>query len=241
DKGTEGVQAMRQFVPPCSNTTIYKYKDGRNETNQLYFVPCGPHETRYIVNFSQDRKKRPTFVEDILHVFFFNKVFGYRFQEQDLLAMRGQERSLHESPSWAWGDQYVLGTTSDKGVEVFRKWWYEFANGGPYFPRASRTLPASDPMIFDRWERHAKHCPRCKRVMRAFGRVQTGAGRLSVVGLFAAGLYAVKHRLFCSAAWLLLTLLSAALGRWAAAERWGFVSSVPLKGDMQVPVYKDAK
>lgn len=36
---------------------------------------------------------------------------GYRFQEQDLLLMRGQERSLHESPQWAWGEQYVLGAT----------------------------------------------------------------------------------------------------------------------------------
>lgn len=91
--------------------------------------------------------------------------------------MRGQERALHETPTAAWAEQYVLATASDKGVEVFRKWLYDCANGGPYFPRASRTLPAPDAMVFDRWQRHAKHCPRCKRVMRTFGSVQSWAGR----------------------------------------------------------------
>ncbi|CAL1160933.1 unnamed protein product [Cladocopium goreaui] len=239
DEGTEGLMATRQFVPPCSNTTVYKHKDRRTETTQLYFVPCGPHETRYIVNVGQQvNKKLPQIAQDILHVLFFNKIFGYRFQEQDLLAMRGQERSLHECPQFTWGEQYVLGTPSDKGVEVFRKWWYDCANGGPYFPRASRTLPASDPMIFDRWQRHAKDCPRCKRVMKAFGHVQTAAGRLSVLGLaLATGCGLLRKPQSCCG-WLLTTLLLAALGRWAAAERWGFVSSVPLKGLMEVPVYK---
>ncbi|CAE7320432.1 PTC52, partial [Symbiodinium pilosum] len=50
DESTEGIFATRQFVPPCSNTTVYKYADGRVETNQAYFVPCSSHETRYIVN-----------------------------------------------------------------------------------------------------------------------------------------------------------------------------------------------
>ena len=36
-------------------------------------------------------------------------LWGYRFQEQDLLAMRGQELSLHENRQWVWGEQYVLG------------------------------------------------------------------------------------------------------------------------------------
>ena len=27
--GTDGLMATRQFVPPCSNTTVYKYKDRR--------------------------------------------------------------------------------------------------------------------------------------------------------------------------------------------------------------------
>ena len=93
--------------------------------------------------------------------------------------MRGQERSLHETPTAAYSEHYVLATASDKGVEVFRRWLYDHANGGPYFPRASRTLPAPDPMIFDRWQRHAKHCPRCRRVMRTFGSVQSWAGRPS--------------------------------------------------------------
>ncbi|CAK9090326.1 Protochlorophyllide-dependent translocon component 52 [Durusdinium trenchii] len=252
DQGTDGVMATRQFVPPCSNTTVYKYKDRRVETTQLYFVPCGPHETRYIANLGQPvNKKMPEFVtdaRDILHVLFFNKIFGssaylfqqccavclavlrfgislfitgYRFQEQDLLAMRGQERNLHESPLGAWGEQYVLGTASDKGVEAFRKWLYDCGNGGPYFPRASRTLPASDPMLFDRWQRHSKHCPRCKRVMRAFGVMQSTAGRLSVLGLGLAFVLMLMRQFRSSSYWLLLTLLLAALGRWAAAERWG--------------------
>ena len=29
DEGTEGVMATRQFVPPCSNTTVYKYNNRR--------------------------------------------------------------------------------------------------------------------------------------------------------------------------------------------------------------------
>jgi len=242
DESTEGIAATRQFVPPCSNTTVYKYADGRVETNQLYFVPCGPHETRYIVNLGAGERRRrlPTIMEDVLHVLFFNKIFGYRFQEQDLMAMCGQERALQESANYAWGEQYVLGTLADKGVEVFRRWFYEFANGGPYFPRSSRTLPATDSMVFDRWQRHSKHCPRCRRVMRAFGTVQGAAGRVSVCGLIASAVFFFLHRRKATEATLLVTLLSAALGRWAAAERWGFVSSMPLKGLMEVAVYKDA-
>ncbi|CAE7625670.1 PAO [Symbiodinium sp. CCMP2592] len=241
DESTEGIAATRQFVPPCSNTTVYKYADGRVETNQLYFVPCGPHETRYIVNLGAGERRRrlPTIMEDVLHVLFFNKIFGYRFQEQDLMAMCGQEtrtleRALQESSNYAWGEQYVLGTPADKGVEVFRRWFYEFANGGPYFPRSSRTLPATDSMLFDRWQRHSKHCPRCRRVMRAFGTVQGAAGRVSVCGLIASAVFFFLHRREATEAALLATLLSAALGRWAAAERWGFVSSMPLKGLMEV-------
>ncbi|CAE7877202.1 PAO, partial [Symbiodinium microadriaticum] len=196
DESTEGIAATRQFVPPCSNTTVYKYADGRVETNQLYFVPCGPHETRYIVNLGAGERRRrlPTIMEDVLHVLFFNKIFGYRFQEQDLMAMCGQERALQESANYAWGEQYVLGTPADKGVEVFRRWFYEFANGGPYFPRSSRTLPATDSMLFDRWQRHSKYCPRCRRVMRAFGTVQGAAGRISVCGLIASAIFFFLHR-----------------------------------------------
>ena len=40
---------------------------------------------------------------------FITPPWGYRFQEQDLLAMQGQERSLHECPQFTWGEQYVLG------------------------------------------------------------------------------------------------------------------------------------
>lgn len=41
-------------------------------------------------------------------------LWGYRFQEQDLLAMRGQELSLHENRQWVWGEQYVLGALVQK-------------------------------------------------------------------------------------------------------------------------------
>ncbi|CAK9083927.1 unnamed protein product [Durusdinium trenchii] len=96
-------------------------------------------------------------------------------------------------------------------------------------------------MLFDRWQRHSKHCPRCKRVMRAFGVMQSTAGRLSVLGLGLAFVLMLMRQFRSSSYWLLLTLLLAALGRWAAAERWGFVSSVPLKGLMEVPVYKSGQ
>lgn len=37
-----------------------------NETTQLYFVPCGPHETRYIVNLGdQVNKNMPQIVQDV--------------------------------------------------------------------------------------------------------------------------------------------------------------------------------
>ena len=48
---------------PCSVGT-HLWPRG-TETTQLYFVPCGPHETRYIVNVGQQvNKKLPQIAQD---------------------------------------------------------------------------------------------------------------------------------------------------------------------------------
>lgn len=50
-----------RVLPPVAATT---HLSGV-ETTQLYFVPCGPHETRYIANLGQPvNKKMPEFVTD---------------------------------------------------------------------------------------------------------------------------------------------------------------------------------
>ncbi|CAE8680997.1 unnamed protein product, partial [Polarella glacialis] len=187
DKGTSGMEATRQFVPPCSNTTKYKYADGRVMTTQLYFVPCDPRTTRYILNLGpavkgkKSKSRIVSFFQDLLHAAFFNKIFGYRFQEQDLLAMRGQEQVLADDQTGkAWGEQYVLGTKSDAGVEAFRSWYYAHASGGPDWPmnlKQSPPPPRPDSAVYDRWARHAKHCPKCRRALRGLGRFETFLSR----------------------------------------------------------------
>ncbi|MHC5832982.1 MAG: SRPBCC family protein, partial [Nostoc sp.] len=48
------MQAMRKFTPPCSNTTIYRYPNGKTNIFQLYFVPTQPGYCRYIGKFISD-------------------------------------------------------------------------------------------------------------------------------------------------------------------------------------------
>eukprot|EP00930_Biecheleria_cincta_P087179 TRINITY_DN7642_c0_g1_i2.p1 TRINITY_DN7642_c0_g1~~TRINITY_DN7642_c0_g1_i2.p1 ORF type:complete len:561 (-),score=99.45 TRINITY_DN7642_c0_g1_i2:316-1998(-) len=248
DEGTKGMEATRKFSPPCSNTTVYRYPDGRVQTNQLYFVPCSQHETRYIVNLSLTGEKKgkkksgrgSSLISDAMHALFLNRIFGYRFQEQDLLAMRGQEQVLTESPGRQWGDQYVLGTPSDKGVEVFRRWLYEHAGGGPAWAfGSSQARPRDDSSMYSRWERHAKHCPKCRRVLKALGNLESGALRLSAASLTLGAAAAILGRPASATLGVCAALASAGVKQWAASERWGFITSVPQKGVADVNMYKN--
>jgi len=248
DKGTSGMEATRHFVPPCSNTTKYKYADGRETTTQLYFVPCDPRTTRYILNLGPavNGKKRSknrvaSFFADALHAVFFNKLFGYRFQEQDLLAMRGQEQMIAaDETGKSWGERYVVGTPSDAGVEAFRSWYYEHASGGPDWPLSLKQLPPPSPdsAVYDRWARHAKHCPKCRRALRGLGRCETFFARAGVASLAVGATAALLGRPCGAAAGACFGLLARVLQQRLASERWGFISSVPQRGSPDVGVYK---
>ena len=39
----QDMSAMRKFTPPCCNTTIYRYPNGKTSLFQLYFVPSHPY------------------------------------------------------------------------------------------------------------------------------------------------------------------------------------------------------
>ncbi|MGB3512091.1 MAG: hypothetical protein WBA93_23195 [Microcoleaceae cyanobacterium] len=43
------MNATRKFTPPCSNTTIYEYSNGKSALFLLYFVPTKPGYCKHIV------------------------------------------------------------------------------------------------------------------------------------------------------------------------------------------------
>ena len=85
----------------------------------------------------------------------------------DMVLLHEQERTLLATggATGAWRRRFFLATAEDAGVVCARNWLDTHGGGGPFGPAG--PLPPSvatdHRIVLDRWERHAAHCPACRR------------------------------------------------------------------------------
>lgn len=180
------MEATRTFRPPCANITQYYLPTGGVQTFQLYFVPTAPGHCRYIMKFVMDLEfpARPLSLIQWMN----KKMLGllpeyvqvglqhlgtYKLNDQDITAMYAQERNeavidmgRRRSP--------FLPSPADQGTLTLKNWLNRFGNGGPE-PNslyAERVESRSNEQLYDRWHRHTKLCPSCRRSVEWIAEVQ---------------------------------------------------------------------
>ncbi|ACK69420.1 Rieske (2Fe-2S) domain protein [Gloeothece citriformis PCC 7424] len=237
----QDMDATRKFSPPCCNTTVYRYTNGKSLIFQLYFIPTKPGYCRYIGKFITEGNSQTTnsifkllpkdLRTGLMHL------FTYKLGDQDLTAMHSQE-TIESSLNQPWQKAYFMPSPADVGIVTFRKWLDEFAGGQPAWQgnlqKSHKSL--SDEQLYDRWHRHTKHCPSCRNSVIFIEKVQK-ACNIATIGL-------VLLTLVFSLLNLPLTLVLATTGLGVLSLffseklediRHLFLSSIPRKG---LPVVK---
>jgi phenylpropionate dioxygenase-like ring-hydroxylating dioxygenase large terminal subunit len=180
------MEAMRRFTPPCSNTTIYSYPNGKTILFQLYFVPMQPGYCRYIGKFISDGNSvKKNFLLKILPKDLqtgLQHSLTYKLSDQDLSAMHSQEVNqslLNEE----WQRAYFMPSTADIGIITFRKWLDKFAGGSPSWQGCGfgSVKQLNDEQLYDRWHRHTKHCPSCRNSVIFLEQVRTFCNICSLI------------------------------------------------------------
>ncbi|KAL3938124.1 MAG: hypothetical protein SGARI_001868, partial [Bacillariaceae sp.] len=176
----------RQFIAPYTNIAQLPWFN-----TTLHFVPSKAGETlvyggglaasprggsSFMKNPVVRRlvpEKIQAMAQDFLHFYFTNLAdFGYRFYNQDVQIMKGQDerKALTEK----WNDMYP--TSSDNGVRIFQRWMDTFSCKRPSFTMPSASGDSNgNGIIPSAWDRHAKYCPKCKRTIRRLSKASAVA------------------------------------------------------------------
>lgn len=235
------MNATRKFTPPCSNTTIYEYSNGKSTLFILYFVPTKPGYCRHIAKFIFDSPApKPNLWFSLLPKYLqtgLQHSFSYKLSNQDLSMMHSQ--AVNESiENKTWQKSYFMPSLADVGIITFRKWLDEFAGGKPEW-QGVKEIPfqeLNDEQLYDRWHRHTKHCPSCRQSLILIDKVkdfcQNFTAVLAILALlFTAINLPVKIALLSA----LLGILSLIFSYKLDSMRQLFLSSIPKKG---LPVVK---
>lgn len=233
----------------------------------LYFVPAGPRETRVIFHFPGYEPDAPGWtrffpacfrkdVKAIRHARHCVGDVGYwRFNDQDRIAMEGQDRARQDNLRGQAVDLAL--TPSDKGVATFQRWLRDFAAGGPFSPLARHQRdrsaggpgvagdhggngslmpgPSPDgPVDAPRWRLHCGHCPQCRRALAVLDTARRRTAASAGAFIVAAGIAGLAGCFRCAS-------MAGAIGvllRWASqvAGRWRllFFRSDPLERTSEV-------
>ncbi|OUL20944.1 Rieske 2Fe-2S domain-containing protein [Nostoc sp. 106C] len=238
------MEATRKFTPPCSNTTVYHYPNGKTNIFQLYFVPTQPGYCRYIGKIISDgdsvSKKSlvnilPKYLQTGLQ-----HLAVYKLTDQDLTVMHSQEvieSVLHKK----WQKAYFMPSPADVGIVTFRKWLDEFAGGSPAWADSLKgsTKDLNNEQLYDRWHRHTKLCPDCRGSMLLIEQVRTICQ--IVTGLFLLltlvfMLIGISVKLVAIA--IILSILSLLSTSFLDDFKQVFISSIPKRGLPVVTLYK---
>ena len=235
------MNATRKFTPPCSNTTIYEYSNGKSTLFLLYFVPTKPGHCKYISKFIfNGPAPKPNFWFSLLPKYLqtgLQHLFSYKLSNQDLSMMHSQ--AVNESiGNKTWKKSYFMPSLADFGIVTFRKWLDEFAGGKPEWQGVTETpfQELSDEQLYDRWHRHTKHCPSCRQSLILIDQVKDFCQNFTVVLVFLALLLiAINLPVKIALIPALLGILSLIFSYKLDSMRQRFLSSIPTKG---LPIVK---
>ena len=237
------MNATRKFTPPCSNTTIYEYSNGKSALFQLYFVPTKPGYCKQIVKFIIDSPPpKRNFWLELLPKYLqtgLKHSSSYKLSNQDLSMMHSQ--AVNESTGdKTWQKSYFMPSVADVGIVTFRKWLDEFAGGKPGWQGITEApfQELSDEQLYDIWHRHTKHCPSCRQSLVLIDKVKDFCQNFTAV-LAILGCLVIAINLPLKIIWLLvfLSLLSLIGADKLDGIRERFLSSIPPKGLPVVKLY----
>ncbi|WP_138501205.1 Rieske 2Fe-2S domain-containing protein [Nostoc sp. PA-18-2419] len=237
------MEAMRKFTPPCCNTTIYRYPNGKTNLFQLYFVPVQPGVCRYIGKFISDvNSLKKNFLFEILPKDLqtgLQHLSTYKLNDQDLSAMYSQEVN-QSSLDKKWQRAYFMPSPADIGIITFRKWLDEFAGGNPAWQGCveGSVKQLNDEQLYDRWHRHTKHCPSCRNSMIFIEKVRNFCNICSLIfTLLTLVFILVSFPLKLVLISTIIGVLSSLLSYMSDESRQLFISSIPKRGLPLVKLY----
>ncbi len=241
----QDMDATRKFTPPCSNTTIYKYSNGKSALFQLYLVPTKPGYCKQIAKFILDiaLPKRNLWLE-LLPKYLqtgLKHSSSYKQSDQDISMLHFQP--INESRGHqTWQKSYFMPSVADLGIVTFRKWLDEFAGGKPEWQGLTEApfQELSDEQLYDRWHRHTKHCPSCRQSLVLIDQVKDFCQNFTVIlTILALLLIAMNLPIRIVLIPVLLSILSLIISDKLGSIRERFITSIPKKGLPVVKLYEN--
>jgi phenylpropionate dioxygenase-like ring-hydroxylating dioxygenase large terminal subunit len=239
------MEATRKFTPPCANTTIYHYPNGKSTLFQLYFVPTQPGYCRYIVKFiSEESFAKKNFLLEIIPKDLqtgLQHLSTYKLSDQDVSAMHSQEMN-QSSLDKKWQKSYFLPSPADFGIITFRKWLDKFAGGSPTWQGCvdNNVTQLTYEQLYDRWHRHTKHCPSCRNSVVFIEKVQSFCNMCGLVFTLLTLVFiliGIPQQLILIST--IIGVLSFLLSHMSDDLRQLFLSSVSKRGLPLVKLYGD--
>ncbi|MBD2253248.1 Rieske 2Fe-2S domain-containing protein [Nostoc parmelioides] len=239
------MDATRKFIPPCSNTTIYKYSNGKSVLFQLYFVPTKPGYCKQIGKFIADSlPQKRNFWFELLPKYLqtgLKHSSGYKLSNQDLSMMHSQ--AINENVgNRTWQKSYFMPSVADIGIVTFRKWLDEFAGGKPAWQGVEEVpfQELSDEQLYDIWHRHTKHCPSCRQSLILIDKIKDFCQNLTLgLTILALLLMVINLPIRVCITPALMGILSLIGSYKLDSIRQRFLSSIPKKGLPVVELYKN--
>ncbi|MDZ8053487.1 MAG: Rieske 2Fe-2S domain-containing protein [Aulosira sp. ZfuVER01] len=239
------MDATRKFTPPCSNTTIYKYSNGKSALFQLYFVPTQPGYCKQIGKFIIDSPpQKQNFWFELLPKYLqtgLKHSSSYKLSNQDLSMMRSQ--AVNEAVgNRTWQKSYFMPSVADVGIVTFRKWLDEFAGGKPAYQGVAEApfKELSDEQLYNIWHRHTKHCPSCLQSLVLINKVKNLCQNLALgLTILALLLIGINLPINIAIAPVLLAMLSLIGSYKLDSIRERFLSSIPKQGLPVVELYEN--
>jgi phenylpropionate dioxygenase-like ring-hydroxylating dioxygenase large terminal subunit len=237
------MNATRKFTPPCSNTTIYEYSNGKSALFQLYFVPIKLGYCKYIGKFITNViPEKRNFWFELLPKYLqtgLKHSSSYKLSNQDLSMMYSQ--AVNESVGdKTWQKSYFMPSVADVGIVTFRKWLDEFAGGKPTWQGVTEApfQELSDKKLYDIWHRHTKHCPSCRQSLVLIDKFKDFCQNFTaVLAILALLLIAINLSIKIVLIPVIFSILSLICYYKLGSIRERFMSSIPQKSLPVVELY----
>ena len=240
----QDMDATRKFTPPCCNTTIYEYSNGKSAWFQLYFVPSKPGYCKHISKFIFDGPpQKRNFWWELLPQYLrtgLQHSSSYKLSNQDLSMMHSQAVNESIGGNKTWQKSYFMPSLADVGIVTFRKWLDEFAGDKNQWQGTTNApfQELNDEQLYDCWHRHTKHCPSCRQSVILIDQVKDFCQNFTA-GLVILGLLLIAINLPVKIVLIpvLLGVLSLICSYKLESIRGRFMSSIPQKGLPVVKLY----